>query len=83
MLQYLTGGAWGPIIRRFLKPQLESAGSAILLFRCWPDGQHLPVVHPELIQNAEVREIIEHKHAYLNVPFLLAALHSSLLSGSE
>jgi hypothetical protein len=73
MLQYLTGGAWGLVIRRILEASARTLPLVLIMF--------LPVVagmgsiyqwvRPELIQNAEVRELVEHKHIYLNVPFFI------------
>jgi hypothetical protein len=73
MLQYLTGGAWGLVIRRILEAAARTLPVVLILFIpvLAGMGSIYPWVHTELIQNAEVREIIEHKHAYLNVPFFI------------
>ncbi|HZT34261.1 MAG TPA: hypothetical protein VFA33_30500 [Bryobacteraceae bacterium] len=70
MLQYLTGGAWGVVIRRLCEAATRTFPLLLVLF--------LPVVlgishlyswsHPEV---AAADEAIRHKQAYLNVPFFL------------
>jgi hypothetical protein len=70
MLQFLTGGAWGIVIRRFCEAASRTLPLLALLF--------LPIVIgiPTLYEwsNAAVvakDEVLRHKHAYLNVPFFL------------
>src|SRR5579871_6853862 len=76
MLQFLTGGAWGIVIRRYCEAATRTLPLLAVLF--------LPIVAgiPKLYiwsDAAEVAkdEILRHKHVYLNVPFFLirAALY--------
>jgi hypothetical protein len=76
MLQYLTGGAWGIVIRRFCEAASRTLPLLAVLF--------LPIIAgiPTLYawSNAAIvakDEVLRHKHAYLNVPFFLvrAALY--------
>ncbi len=76
MLQYLTGGAWGVVIRRPAEAAARTLPLLALLF--------LPIVvgipnlyqwsHANLVANDPV---MQHKQIYLNVPFFLirAALY--------
>ncbi|HEX3747353.1 MAG TPA: hypothetical protein VHW09_25630 [Bryobacteraceae bacterium] len=71
MLQYLTGGAWGMVIRRPCEAALRTMPLVALLF--------LPIVIgiPNLYgwshaANVAASPVLQHKHAYLNVPFFLA-----------
>lgn len=71
MLQYLTGGAWGLVIRRVLESASRTLPLLALLF--------LPVLlgiprlyewsHPEVVARDA---LLQHKSAYLNVPFFIA-----------
>src|SRR5581483_280401 len=76
MLQFLTGGAWGVVIRRYFEAASRTLPLLTVLF--------LPIVAgiPKLYvwsDAAEVArdEVLRHKHVYLNVPFFLirAALY--------
>jgi hypothetical protein len=70
MLQYLTGGAWGVVIRRFCEAATRTLPLLAVLF--------LPIVigipalyewsHPDIVAKDA---ILRHKHVYLNVPFFL------------
>jgi hypothetical protein len=70
MLQYLTGGAWGVVIRRTCEAAMRTLPLLAVLF--------LPIVigiptlyewsHPALVAKDEV---LKHKQLYLNVPFFL------------
>ena len=71
MLQYLTGGAWGVVIRRPAEAAARTIPLLALLF--------LPIVigipnlykwsHPNLVA---ADEVLRHKRVYLNTPFFLA-----------
>lgn len=70
MLQYLTGGAWGVVIRRPAEAAMRTLPLLALLF--------LPVVAgiPNLYRWSHAAmvaadPILQHKHTYLNVPFFL------------
>jgi hypothetical protein len=70
MLQYLTGGAWGVVIRRPCEAAARTLPLVALMF--------LPVFIgiPNLYQWSHANvvaadEVIRHKHAYLNVPFFV------------
>ena len=70
MLQYLTGGAWGMIIRRPCEAASRTIPLLLVLF--------VPIVlgmshlyqwsHPEIVAHDAV---LQHKQVYLNVPFFL------------
>ena len=70
MLQYLTGGAWGMVIRRPCEAAARTLPVLLVLF--------LPIVIgiPHLYQwsHADIvahDPVMQHKHIYLNVPFFL------------
>ena len=70
MLQYLTGGAWGVVIRRPAEAAARTLPLVALLF--------VPIVigipnlyqwsHPSIVA---ADELLRHKQPYLNVPFFL------------
>jgi hypothetical protein len=70
MLQYLSGGAWGVVIRRPAEAAARTLPLLALLF--------LPIVlginnlyrwaHADVVA---ADPVLQHKHAYLNVPFFL------------
>jgi hypothetical protein len=70
MLQYLTGGAWGMVIRRPCEAAARTFPLLLILF--------LPIVigiprlyewsHPDIVAHDA---LLRHKHIYLNVPFFL------------
>lgn len=76
MLQYLTGGAWGVVIRRPCEAAIRTLPLLFVLF--------IPIVigiphlyqwaHPDIVAHDKV---LQHKQIYLNVPFFLirAALY--------
>jgi len=71
MLQYLTGGAWGVVIRRPCEAAVRTFPLVILMFAPVVIGipnlyswSHASVVAAD--------ELLEHKHVYLNTPFFLA-----------
>jgi hypothetical protein len=71
MLQYITGGGWGWIIRRILESATRTLPLLVVLFLPlllgisdlyeWADPHHVAG-----------DPILQHKHLYLNVPFFLA-----------
>ena len=70
MLQYLTGGAWGVVIRR----PAEAAARTLPLLAA--DVRPDPDRHPQPVRVVARRQgrrdaILQHKHLYLNVPFFL------------
>ncbi len=71
MIQYLTGGVWGIVIRR----QLEAATRTLPLVALMviPILLALPMLYPwarpEVVANDP---LIQHKTIYLNVPFMIA-----------
>ncbi len=72
MLQYLTGGAWGTVIRRVLEAGTRTLPLMIVLFiplAVFGLGHIYHWVHPESIADEHARKIVEQKHAYLNVGF--------------
>lgn len=70
MLQYLSGGAWGIVIRRLLESATRTLPLLALLFVPLILGMpHLYVwTHPEVVRQSEV---LQHKQPYLNIPFFL------------
>jgi len=71
MLQYVTGGAWGLVIRRLLEAGSRTLPAMALLFLPLLFG--LQALYP-WARSAEVAgdELLQHKAAYLNVPFFAA-----------
>ncbi len=79
MLQYLTGGAWGVIIRRPCEAASRTLPLLAILF--------IPVIIGMLLDTGKTHEpylyqwpradivahdpVLQHKHIYLNVPFFL------------
>lgn len=71
MLQYLTGGVWGIVIRR----QLEAATRTlpIVALMVVPILLALPVIYPwARPETVAADPLIQHKSIYLNVPFMIA-----------
>jgi hypothetical protein len=71
MIQYVTGGAWGAVIRRLLESATRTLPLMAVLF--------LPIVLglTELYEWARPEHVahdlaLQHKSAYLNVPFFVA-----------
>jgi hypothetical protein len=73
MLQHLTGGAWGLVIRRVLEAGTRTLPLLIILFIPLVFGlSHIyEWVHPEHIAEPAARKLVGAKHNYLNVPFFL------------
>ncbi|MFN8005615.1 MAG: hypothetical protein U0V70_01025 [Terriglobia bacterium] len=71
MLQYLTGGAWGMMIRRLLEASTRSIPWMAALFVPILFGmRHLyEWAQPEKVR---VDKILQHKALYLNIPFFVA-----------
>ncbi|SPF52085.1 quinol:cytochrome c oxidoreductase membrane protein 2 [Candidatus Sulfopaludibacter sp. SbA4] len=70
MLQYLTGGAWGVVIRRPCEAAARTLPLVALMF--------LPILIgiPNLYEWSHANKVaadpmLQHKHPYLNVPFFL------------
>ncbi|MFB3827091.1 MAG: hypothetical protein ACE15B_09990 [Bryobacteraceae bacterium] len=70
MLQYLTGGAWGMVIRRLCDAAVRTFPLLAVLFL--PIAFGIPHLydwsHPEVVA---ADHLLKHKSAYLNVPFFL------------
>lgn len=73
MLQHLTGGAWGMVIRRVLESGTRTLPLMLILFIPLVFGlNHIyEWIHPEHIGEPAIRKIVEAKRKYLNVPFFL------------
>lgn len=73
MLQHLTGGAWGLVIRRVLEAASRTLPLMLLLFvpLIFGLGHVYHWIHPEQIAEETARRIVEAKASYLNVPFFL------------
>jgi hypothetical protein len=72
MLQYLTSGAWGTVIRRVLEAGTRTLPLMIILFvplAVFGLSHIYQWVHPELIKDEAARKIVEQKHLYLNTSF--------------
>ena len=76
MLQYLSGGAWGMVIRRPCEAAARTLPLVLILFIPIVIGiPHLyPWSHPDIVAHDR---LLQHKQVYLNVPFFLirAALY--------
>jgi hypothetical protein len=70
MIQHVTGGAWGIIIRRLLESGTRTLPMMVVLFVPLLVG--LPVLYP-WARPAEVAgdALLQHKAPYLNVPFFV------------
>ena len=70
LLQYLTGGAWGMVIRRPCEAAARTMPLVALMFL--PIAIGIPNLydwsHPAKVA---ADAVLQHKHAYLNVPFFL------------
>jgi hypothetical protein len=70
MLQFLSGGAWGIVIRRICEAAMRTLPLLALLFV--PIALGIPYLYEWANSNlASADEIMRHKHVYLNVPFFL------------
>jgi hypothetical protein len=71
MIQHLTGGVWGLILRRTLEGATRTLPLLALLFVPLAFGVHqlYEWADPSVVANDEV---LRHKQPYLNVPFFLA-----------
>ncbi|MGA3074778.1 MAG: hypothetical protein ABSG56_13900 [Bryobacteraceae bacterium] len=70
MLQYLSGGAWGVVIRRPCEAAMRTLPLMMLLF--FPIIIGIPHLyswsHPDIVAHDR---LLQHKHVYLNLPFFL------------
>jgi hypothetical protein len=71
MLQYVTGGAWGAVVRRVLESATRTLPLLALLFLplALGLGDLYAWARPETVA---LDPILQHKSLYLNVPFFLA-----------
>lgn len=70
MLQFLTGGAWGVLIRRICEAAVRTLPLLVLLFL--PIALGIPRIYKWAdVELVKVDRILAHKHLYLNVPFFL------------
>jgi len=70
MLQYITGGAWGAVIRRILEAATRTLPFLALLFL--PIALGLPHLYEWANPDHVAHDpILQHKSLYLNVPFFL------------
>ena len=70
MLQYLTGGAWGVVIRRPCEAAARTLPLVALMFL--PIVIGIPNLYPwSHAKVVAADEILQHKQPYLNVPFFL------------
>jgi hypothetical protein len=70
MMQYLTGGGWGIILRRVLESATGTLPLMVLLFIPLLFGLHRLYIwtHSEVVANDP---LLQHKQGFLNVPFFL------------
>jgi hypothetical protein len=70
MLQYVTGGAWGVVIRRLLEAGSRTLPAMSVLFLPLLFGLQAlyPWARPDEVAGDE---LLQHKAAYLNVPFFV------------
>ena len=70
MLQYLSGGAWGVVIRRPCEAAMRTMPLLMLLF--FPIVIGIPHLyswsHPDIVAHDR---LLQHKQVYLNLPFFL------------
>ena len=70
MLQYLSGGAWGLVIRRITESATRTIPLLVLLFI--PILIGIPKLYvwsdPDVVK---ADSLLQHKHIYLNVPFFI------------
>src|SRR5438552_504135 len=70
MLQYVTGGAWGIVIRRPCEAAIRTIPLVAVLFL--PIVIGIPNLYPWSHANiVAADELLKHKQPYLNVPFFL------------
>ena len=70
MLQYLTGGAWGVVIRRPCEAAARTLPLVALMFV--PIAIGIPNLYPwSHAKIVAADEVLRHKQVYLNVPFFL------------
>ena len=70
LLQYLTGGAWGMVIRRPSEAALRTMPLVAVMFL--PIVIGIPNLYPwSHAANVAASPVLQHKHAYLNLPFFL------------
>lgn len=69
MLQYLSGGAWGLVIRRVLEAATRTLPLLVLLFLPLLFG--LPQLYAWARLDGAPTALLLHKRVYLNVPFFL------------
>jgi hypothetical protein len=72
MVQHMSGGAWGLVIRRLLESATRTFPLLVILFVPIALGivPLYPWARPETL-NEEIRELVHHKEKYLNVTFFL------------
>jgi hypothetical protein len=71
MLQYLTGGAWGAVIRRPCEAATRTLPLIALMFLPILIGRHT-LYDWSVAAKVAADEVLQFKHTYLNVPFFLA-----------
>jgi hypothetical protein len=71
MIQYITGGMWGAVVRRVLESATRTLPLLLVLFLPLTLGlaDLYEWARPEVVAHDP---ILQHKQAYLNVPFFLA-----------
>ncbi|HZS44445.1 MAG TPA: hypothetical protein VFC63_05040 [Blastocatellia bacterium] len=70
MMQHLTGGAWGLLLRRALESATRTLPAMIILFIPLLFGLHRLYIWTHSAEVA-ANPLLQHKHAYLNTPFFI------------
>ena len=71
MINYITGGAWGAVIRRLLEGGIRTLPLMAVLFL--PVAAGVPHLYEWAHPGAAHDPLLQHKAAYLNLPFFLLA----------
>lgn len=73
MLFHLSGGTWGFVVRRLLESGTRTLPLIVLLFVPLVFGlkQLYLWAGPEAVVDGALKELLDHKRPYLNVPFFL------------
>jgi len=77
MLQHMSGGQWGLVIRRVLEASTRTFPWMVVLFIPVAIGTALGAIYvwmrpDDAAVSEHLRELIHNKQAYLNLPFFLA-----------
>lgn len=73
LMGHTVGGRWCATARRFLEAQMRTLWLVALLVIILLFGLHdlYPWTHPNTFSDLGTRQVLYHKHGYLNVPFFI------------